>query len=182
MARKDRRSRDLPPREPSPQALAKAEEHCALVRDGSHPGAPYVAPPQAVEAIRRWASAGKSIAWIAQALKINHETLTEIRKRQPEVDAAIIAGKAIHEDELAGVLHDAAVTSGNIIAAMFLLKARYGWREGDVRDGAGANVNVVITMPGAMTPDQYIANLPKVDAVGGDAPTALPEGDPEPEA
>jgi hypothetical protein len=44
--------------------------------------------------------------------------------------------------------------AGNIVAAMFLLKARHGYREGDQSDSAG-RVSVTIALPGAMTLQQF---------------------------
>lgn len=47
-----------------------------------------------------------------------------------------------------------AAQKGIVIAAMFLLKARHGYREGD--QGETANrVSITFALPGAMKPEQF---------------------------
>ena len=47
-----------------------------------------------------------------------------------------------------------AAKRGNIVAAMFLLKARHGYREGDQSDTAN-KVSITFSLPGAMKPEDF---------------------------
>lgn len=51
-----------------------------------------------------------------------------------------------------------AATGGNIVAAMFLLKTRHGYREGDQSDTAN-KVSITFQMPGALPMDQFAAHV-----------------------
>lgn len=59
-----------------------------------------------------------------------------------------------------------AVEEGNAAAAMFLLKARYGYREGDQSDNAN-EVAITFNRPGALSAEQYaLAKAAKVTIDG----------------
>jgi len=60
------------------------------------------------------------------------------KRRDPAVQDAIERGRAVEHDKLVGVLHDLAM-GGQYVPAIFLLKARHGYREGDAFE---ANVNL----------------------------------------
>lgn len=77
-----------------------------------------------------------------------------VRERQPEVQEALDRGRAKEHDALAAKLYETAM-EGNVIAGMFLLKARHGYREGEPLKGGGSNVQVNINLPAAMTPEDY---------------------------
>lgn len=61
---------------------------------------------------------------------------------------------AIEHDRLVAKLHELAM-DGNLAAAIFALKARYSYREGEPFEGGGSAVHVNINLPSAMMPDDY---------------------------
>jgi hypothetical protein len=75
--------------------------------------------------------------------------------RQDELRLALEAGRAEEERTLVENLRVMA-TKGNVVAAIFLLKARHGYREGDVLD---QRPNVIINLPDAVTADTYLRHL-----------------------
>lgn len=84
--------------------------------------------------VEQMATDGNALATIAKKLRIAESTFREIRKRQPEVEAAISAGYAAMEDELVdglmgrfrkGILNPS--DKGAITAGIFLLKTRRGY-------------------------------------------------------
>ncbi len=165
------------------ESTAVAAPVVALTRDESRPGCPMVATPAGVELIRRLA-VDNSNNGIAEALGIARDTLRELRRRQPEVQQAIDAGRAVDERELVSALKRKAV-GGDTIALLFLLKARHGWREGTERDPDGPLVAVQINLP-APAPDvaTYLRQLDAQEArePGATDSAAAPDGggtDPE---
>jgi len=104
--------------------------------------------------VERMAANGNSNTSIAKALNIARSTLDEIRKRQPEVEEALARGRAALEDELSDILMTHA-RDGNVVAAIYLTKARCGWREGDLPPGSTVSqTNVNIVIPPALSADQ----------------------------
>lgn len=124
----------------------------ALVRsdDGS-----YACTERAYGAAEALAAAGLSNAAIAAFLGCSPGTLRKLRDRDERLDAAMARGLAANEVELLGVLQ-AAARKGMFVPAIFLLKARHGYREGDAPD---TRPNVVINLPDALPMDQYMARL-----------------------
>lgn len=107
--------------------------------------------------IRDMARLGHPVAAIAGALGMSRETLNQCRKRQPEVADALDEGLAGLEHELVNSLLKAA-RSGNVVAAMFLLKCRHGYRETGQTDSA-PKVAVQINLPAAMGAKAYAAMI-----------------------
>ena len=106
-----------------------------------------------LEQVRKDAAQGLSNATIAARLGIDRHTLLDVRRRQCEVEEALQRGRGKLEDSLTESLLSAAL-SGNVVAAIWLTKARLGWHETGPRDG-GARVNVQINLPAAMTEKDY---------------------------
>lgn len=113
-------------------------------------GRPPKRPPaDAAERIRALSAEGHSTVAIAQQLGVGRKTLDKWRTEFPELDEAYREGVDRERYELHSGLV-AKAKAGNIVAAIFLLKARHGYTEGDQSDQAG-RVNVTIALPGAMT-------------------------------
>ena len=95
------------------------------------------------------------------------ETLRQIRRRQPAVEESLVRGRGALETELCGLLIEKA-RNGDVIASLFLLKARCGWREGELPPGTQViNAEAVqINMPGQLTAEQFEQLL---DRSGNDA-------------
>jgi hypothetical protein len=117
-------------------------------------GRPAKRPPaDAAERIRSLSAEGHSTVGIAQQLGVGRKTLDKWRTEFPELEEAYREGVERERYELHNVLVQKA-KGGNIVAAMFLLKARHGYREGDQSE-SGNRVNVTIALPGAMTLQQF---------------------------
>jgi len=117
-------------------------------------GRPAKVPPlDAAERIRALSAEGHSTVGIAQQLGVGRKTLDKWRAELPELDEAYREGVERERYELHSGLV-AKAKAGNIVAAMFLLKARHGYREGDQSD-QGNRVSVTIALPGAMTLQQF---------------------------
>ncbi|MCH7481670.1 MAG: hypothetical protein IIC31_02400 [Chloroflexi bacterium] len=86
----------------------------------------------------------------AKQLGVDRKTLTDLRDRDPAVAEAWERGHGELASELTHILLQHA-REGNIVAAIYLTKARLGWREGTPAEGAGtANVQVNIQIPPPM--------------------------------
>lgn len=117
-------------------------------------GRPAKRPPvDAADRIRALSSEGHSTVAIAQQLGVGRKTLDKWRAEFPELDEAYREGVDRERYELHSGLV-AKAKAGNIVAAIFLLKARHNYKEGDQSD-QGGRVNVTIALPGAMTLAQF---------------------------
>lgn len=67
---------------------------------------------------------------------------------------AFTEGRDSERQTLHNVLYKLAVEQQDKVSAMFLLKARHGYREGDQSEQSN-RVAITFNLPGAMTPDQY---------------------------
>ena len=111
------------------------------------------------------ASRGFSERDIARSIGLCQTTFTLRKNEDPAVQDALDAGRCVEHQALYGKLYEKAM-NGEIVALLFLLKCRHGYRE--IGDVAPTNaVQVVISMPGAMDRDAYVklvTNESKVDA------------------
>lgn len=103
--------------------------------------------------VEELASRGCRVETIARALGMNPTAFVRCRREQSEVEEAYQQGLAREHDALVGNLRRAA-DEGNIVAGIFLLKARHGYREGEAAGGTN-NVQVNINLPAAMSPEEY---------------------------
>lgn len=128
-------------------------------------GRPPKRPPaDAAERIRALSAEGHSTVGIAQQLGVGRKTLDKWRAQFPELDEAYREGVERERYELhSGLVQKA--KAGNIVAAMFLLKARHGYREGD-QGGQDNRVQIQIALPAAMSLEQFAAIAQK-PAAGG---------------
>ena len=117
--------------------------------------------------IRHLAATGHSVIGIARGLNISHVVLSRWLDEHPELAEAISQGRESERLELHNVLFRAA-KRGNIIAAMFLLKARHGYREGDQSDTAN-KVSITFALPGAIDAKDFMGLLLMVQAPQGSA-------------
>ena len=100
-----------------------------------------------IKNIELWTAKGSGLIHIARALKVNVKTLHAWRERHPTVNEALEAGKETEHDALRSKLMELAM-GGNLVAILFALKCRHGWREGEVQQ-QGNRVNVTFNIPGA---------------------------------
>jgi hypothetical protein len=106
--------------------------------------------------IEKMAAEGAADATIARALKIVRSTFRDIRRRQPEVEEALARGRAVLEDELTHILL-AKARGGETVAAIYLTKARFGWREGETPPSSSVtnNTQVNIIIPPQMSDAEW---------------------------
>jgi len=109
-----------------------------------------------LQIVEELASRGCSVVTISAAIGVNKETFLHIRRRDPAVEEAFENGRAKEHDRLVANLNTAAA-SGNVVASIFLLRARHGYQSGE---GIDVNVNVntggVLVVPAEMTVEQYL--------------------------
>lgn len=123
-----------------------------------------------LEIIERLAREGVDNLTIARQLRMSSATLVAIRRRQPEVQEALDRGRAALSDELTHILMQHA-RDGNVVAAIYLTKARCGWREGDAPE---QRANILIQLPDSQSPEAY---LRMIDMRALPAPKPTDEGE-----
>lgn len=110
---------------------------------------PKKPPADAAERIEALAADGFSVNGVASSLGTSKDTLRKWFDADPELQEAFDRGREKERHTLHNALYRAATENGNMTAAMFLLKSRHGYREGD--QGETANrVSINFTLPGAM--------------------------------
>lgn len=110
-------------------------------------------PKDAAARVRAWAASGSTITGIARMLGVGVSTFQTWRERYPDLGAAYDEGREMEHKVLFNSLFEAA-KKGNITAAIFLLKARHGYREGDQSELAN-RVSINFQLPGAMPLDKF---------------------------
>ncbi len=105
------------------------------------------APPDAVEVVREAAATGASKIGCAMALGTSQDVFNRWLDEDPLLAQAFAHGREKERQTLHAGLFDAAA-KGNIVAAMFLLKARHGYQEGQ-QEGQANRVSINFTIPGA---------------------------------
>lgn len=121
-----------------------------------------VAPVGAAARIEALAADGFSVIGVAKGMGTSKETLAKWFDADPELKAAFDQGREHERHALHNMLYRAAMELGNASAAMFLLKARHGYREGDQSE-TGNRVQITFALPGAMSMDDF-----KVIGIGTD--------------
>ncbi|MEZ5688741.1 MAG: hypothetical protein R3E21_08180 [Caenibius sp.] len=106
----------------------------------------------AAERIRKLAAEGFRWNGIAPALGVDPKTLRKWREEFPELQEAYDHGHERERHTLHSLLAKQA-REGNTTAAIFLLKAAHGYKEGESPQGGG--VSVTIALPGAMSLQQF---------------------------
>lgn len=124
-----------------------------LKRPGRKPLAP---PANAASQIMALASDGFSVIGVAHGLGVGKDTLARWLDEDPALQEAFDQGREQERRSLHNQLYRLAMEEKHASAAMFLLKARHGYREGDQSDQAN-RVSVNIALPGAMTLQQFTA-------------------------
>jgi hypothetical protein len=124
--------------------------------------------------IEACAADGFSVLGVAKMLGTSADTLRRWLAEYPDLKEAFDQGREAERYALHNKLFRAALEEGNTTAAIFLLKSKHGYREGD--QGETANrVSITFQLPGAMPLEAFTgATLDAVpDAVGGSPATPL---------
>ena len=119
-------------------------------KTGRKPKAP---PANAAARIQSLAALGHSVVGIARGLNTSKDTVARWIEEDPALAEALARGREAERFALHCSLYRAAM-KGNIVAAMFLLKARHGYKEGDQSEAAN-KVQINFTLPAAMNADQF---------------------------
>lgn len=101
---------------------------------------------------------GYSLAAIAKALLVSTPTLKRLMADDPSLQAEVEAQRSFEETELRDILMELA-RKGDTVAAIFLAKARHGWRD---RDDGKLSVEPpkgcgVLLLPSTVPLDQWEA-------------------------
>jgi hypothetical protein len=106
-------------------------------------------PPGAADKVKELASEGHSTVGIAERFNVSVDTFNRWTDEDPELKFALDKGREKERYTLHNSLYMAATEGGNASAAMFLLKSRHGYREGDQSE-QGNRVSITFALPGAM--------------------------------
>ena len=109
---------------------------------------PKQAPADAANRVLELAANGSSMLGIAGAFGTYPEVLRRWFDDDPALKEAFDQGRERERHTLHNALYRAAVEGGNMTAAMFLLKSRHGYREGDQGDNAN-RVSIQFNLPAA---------------------------------
>lgn len=112
-------------------------------------------PVDAAATIRAMAATGHSKLGIAEAMGIAPKTLNKMIEANPELQECFDQGREAERHTLHNMLYIQATVHGNASAAMFLLKARHGYREG-AEVGESNRVAITFNLPGALQPEQFL--------------------------
>ena len=117
-----------------------------LTASGRKVGRPRATvPADAASRIRDLAADGFSLQGIAERLGTRRATLAQWFDADPALKEAFDIGREHERHVLHNVLFRLATEKNNPIAAMFLLKARHGYREGDQSE-QGNHVSITFTL------------------------------------
>ncbi len=111
------------------------------------------APENAAEEIGKLAATGFSKRGIASHFGVGLAVLQRWIDEDDTLQEAFNVGRDQERYSLHNALYRKAM-NGDSVAAMFLLKARHGYREGDQADQAN-KVSITFQLPGAMKMDEY---------------------------
>ncbi len=117
-----------------------------------------LAPPDAAQVIRQACATGASKVGVAAALGCNPAILDRWLDEDPALKEAFTFGREIERQTLHNVLYTAATggaDKGALIAAMFLLKARHGYVEGQ-QEGQANRVSITFNIPAAQPLESFM--------------------------
>jgi hypothetical protein len=100
------------------------------------------------------ASTGFTKRGIARHFQVTEPTLNRWFDEDETLHDAFLQGRESERQALHNVLYKLAVEEKDKVSAMFLLKARHGYREGDQQEQAN-RVSITFNLPGALSADQY---------------------------
>jgi hypothetical protein len=112
------------------------------------------APSGCAAETRALAATGNSVRGIAAYFGTSVDTFNRWMDEDAELAEAFANGRENERMTLHNSLFVAATQKANATAAMFLLKARHGYREGDQSEQSN-RVQIVFNLPGAMTAAEY---------------------------
>ncbi|MEE9533242.1 MAG: hypothetical protein V3W06_02400 [Acidimicrobiia bacterium] len=139
------------------EKAAKRRPGKFLVRAGSSDATKVdEVPPLGLKRIEDKLANGHDHRDVARCLGTSRKALRRLREDIPEVEEAHDRGLGRLATEVAGLLLKHA-REGNVTAAIFLAKAKLGWRDHGLEPGGDDQpaVQVNITIPPAMSRDEF---------------------------
>jgi len=125
-------------------------------------------PAKAAELLLELAAAGYNKKGLAYRLGTTVETLNKWLELYPELQTALDEGREREHHALFNALYENATKGGNVTAAIFLLKTRHGYREGDQTEIAN-KVSINFQLPGAMRLEDFAKDVtPSRREIGND--------------
>jgi hypothetical protein len=122
---------------------------------------PKLPSPDVAERIRALAVIGRSKVAIARELRINFRTLCKWLELDEALAEAFEVGRKTEEDEMVELLKTGARNGDKPnINAMFILKTRHGYREGETQNTTN-RVNIVFNLQGPMTREEFMKTTVK---------------------
>lgn len=115
-------------------------------------------PPDAAQVILHACATGANKTGVAIALGASEDVLVRWLDEHPELKQAFTQGRERERQTLHTVLYDSAIANNgrdSLIAAMFLLKARHGYVEGQ-QEAQANRVNVTFNIPAAQPLNQFM--------------------------
>lgn len=131
-----------------------------------------VPPPGAAKVIREATARGASQRGVAMALGCCIDVLIRWLDEYPDLKEAFAEGREKERAALHNVLFEAAM-NGAVVPALFLLKARHGYREGE-QEGQANRVSVTFNIPGALPLESYVVEDESGTQRISDAPAKRP--------
>lgn len=124
-------------------------------------GRPRKQPPlDCAQRIVELAAAGCNKVDLAAQLGTSKDTLNRWLLEDETLQLALATGRERERDELHKlIMRDARDGEKPNINAMFLLKTRHGYREGDLVDNGAARISVTFNLPGAMSRDDFLKTV-----------------------
>ena len=119
-------------------------------------GVPPRQPPAAVPTsamVEALAADGRDMVGVAAAFATSTDTLRRWFEENPDLQEAFKRGREQERYRLHNKLYRSAM-DGNVVAAMFLLKARHGYREGDQSDATN-KLAITFQLPAALSPQEF---------------------------
>lgn len=111
-------------------------------------------PANAAQKLMEMAAQGYNMKGLAYRLGTCYDTLKKWLELYPELQQALDEGREREHNALFTSLYDNATKGGNVTAAIFLLKARHGYREGDQSEIAN-KVSINFQLPGALRLEDF---------------------------
>ena len=146
---------DLPRQRTVSRTVKGPRSHYITIDSLPAGGTRYNLKPAGHGLIERMSAEGRNLASIAAALGISGEAFRSLRRRDPEAQDALERGRAALGDELTDILLEQA-RNGVTVAAIFLAKARCGWREGEPMPGSTVNnTQINIQIPERMSDEEF---------------------------
>ena len=121
----------------------------------------HAEPVPFVDAVKYYATLGVTLKGMATYFGTSYETFSKWLAENEDVQLAMDAGREVERANLHNVLYRAAM-AGGVVPALFLLKARHGYVEGQQSDIGGKNskVNITVNMPASNNNlDDFMKNI-----------------------